>query len=62
VSLYYYARVLKTMYFEAPVDEAPLSLDRLHSSLLALFAAPTVALFAVWSALLRFVDVSLARW
>jgi NADH-quinone oxidoreductase subunit N len=62
VSLYYYARVLKTMYFEAPADEAPLSLDRLHSSLLLLFAAPTVALFVVWSPLLRFVDVSLARW
>ena len=26
------------MYFEAPTDEAPLPLDRLHSSLLALFA------------------------
>jgi NADH-quinone oxidoreductase subunit N len=62
VSLYYYARVLKTMYFEASAEEAPLALAPLHSSLLVLFAVPTVALFVVWSPLLRFVDVSLARW
>ena len=62
VSLYYYARVLKAMYFEAPADEAPLSLHRLHSSLLLLFTLPSVALLAVWSPLLRFVDQSLARW
>ena len=62
VSLYYYARVLKTMYFEAPADEAPLPLAPLHSSLLLLFAVPTVALFVAWSPLWHFVDVSLARW
>jgi hypothetical protein len=50
------------MYFEAPADEAPLPLAPLHSSLLLLFAAPTVALFVAWSPLWHFVDVSLARW
>ena len=62
LSLYYYARVLKTMYFEAPADEAAVPLPPLHASLLALLAVPTVALFVVWSPLVRFVDGSLAQW
>jgi NADH-quinone oxidoreductase subunit N len=65
LSLYYYARVLKAMYFDAAPDQggdAPLALAPLHSSLLALLAVPTVALFAVWAPLVRFVDGSLARW
>jgi NADH-quinone oxidoreductase subunit N len=62
LSLYYYARVLKAMYFDAATDEAPIALSRLHASLLAVLAAPTVALFLVWSPLLRFVDDSLRRW
>lgn len=62
LSLYYYARVLKAMYFDAGADEAPIALSRLHASLLALLAAPTVALFLVWSPLSRFVDDSLRRW
>jgi NADH-quinone oxidoreductase subunit N len=65
VSLYYYARILKTMYFEAPaVAEADVTLpsSRLHTALLALLAAPTVALAAAWQPLARFVDVSLRQW
>src|SRR5262249_5619031 len=36
VSLYYYARVLKAMYFEAAPVEAPLRVSRLHATTLAL--------------------------
>jgi NADH-quinone oxidoreductase subunit N len=62
VSLYFYARVVKTMYFDAVEDEAPLALPPLQSGLLALLAAPTLALFLVWSPLGRFVDASLGQW
>jgi NADH-quinone oxidoreductase subunit N len=62
VSLYYYARVLKAMFFEAPAVDAPLAVARLHSTTLALLAVPTVALFLVWSPLVRFVDSSLGQW
>jgi NADH-quinone oxidoreductase subunit N len=62
VSLYYYARVLKAMFFEAPTVDAPLPLARLHSTTLALLAVPTVTLFLVWSPLVRFVDSSLGQW
>jgi len=65
VSLYYYARVLKTMYFEAAPEQSgdtELPLYKLHTTLLALLAAPTVALCAVWQPLARFVDVSLSQW
>jgi NADH-quinone oxidoreductase subunit N len=62
LSLYYYARVLRAMYFEAPPVEEPLPLAPLHAALLAALAVPTVALFTVWSPLLRFVDVSLRQW
>lgn len=62
LSLYYYARVWKAMYLEAGDDEAPIALSPLHASLLALLAAPTVALFLVWSPLASFVDASLAQW
>jgi hypothetical protein len=53
------------MYFEAPaVAEADVTLpsSRLHTALLALLAAPTVALAAAWQPLARFVDVSLRQW
>jgi NADH-quinone oxidoreductase subunit N len=62
VSLYFYARVLKAMYFEAPADATPLRVDPLHSAILAVLALPTVALFAVWSPLSGLVDASLSRW
>jgi NADH-quinone oxidoreductase subunit N len=63
LSLYYYARVLKAMYFDAQQsDESPIALSPLHAGLLGLLAAPTVALFVVWSPLAGFVDRSLAQW
>jgi NADH-quinone oxidoreductase subunit N len=62
LSLYYYARVLKAMYFDAPVDDATIGLAPLHAWLLGVLAAPTVALFVVWSPLSGFVDRSLGQW
>jgi NADH-quinone oxidoreductase subunit N len=64
LSLYYYARVLKAMYFDAsePSDAPPLALSPLHGWLLGVLAAPSVALFVVWSPLAGFVDRSLGQW
>ncbi|MGZ3442750.1 MAG: NADH-quinone oxidoreductase subunit N, partial [Polyangia bacterium] len=64
LSLYYYARVLKAMYFDAPEpgDAPPLALAPLHGWLLGVLAAPSVALFVVWSPLAGFVDRSLGQW
>jgi NADH-quinone oxidoreductase subunit N len=62
LSLYFYARVLKAMYFDAAPVDAPLPVARLHAATLALLAVPTVALFLVWSPLQRFVDASLGQW
>jgi NADH-quinone oxidoreductase subunit N len=62
LSLYYYARVLKVMYFEAPPVADEIALPRVHAATLGLLALPTVALFVVWSPLARFVDASLVHW
>jgi NADH-quinone oxidoreductase subunit N len=62
LSLYYYARILKVMYFEAPAAEGELALPRVHVAMLGVLALPTTALFVVWSPLVRFVDASLAPW
>jgi len=65
LSLYYYARVLKAMYFDAPPEESgegTIEVSTLHAWLLGVLAAPTVALFVVWSPLSGFVDRSLGQW
>jgi NADH-quinone oxidoreductase subunit N len=64
LSLYFYARVLKAMYFE-PVgnrDEPPLAIARVHGGLLAVLALPTLVLFLCWSPLQRLVDGSMSQW
>jgi NADH-quinone oxidoreductase subunit N len=64
LSLYFYARVLKAMYFEPASDgnEQPLPIARVHGGLLAVLALPTLALFLCWSPLQRLVDASMSQW
>jgi NADH-quinone oxidoreductase subunit N len=63
VSLFYYARILKAMYFESPAEgAADLAVPRLHSVNMWLMAVPTVALFVLWAPLMRFVETSLTQW
>jgi NADH-quinone oxidoreductase subunit N len=51
VSLYYYARILKEMWFErSPVAE-PLAVATLHRTLALVLAVPTVALGIYWAPL-----------
>ncbi len=47
VALYYYARVLRTMFFEAPLSETELTYPVSYKWLLAGFATVTV-LFGIW--------------
>jgi NADH-quinone oxidoreductase subunit N len=63
ISLFYYARVFRAMYFEAPTSEEPLVLPRVHTSIMGLMAIPTVFLFLVaWGPLEHWVNVSLSQW
>jgi NADH-quinone oxidoreductase subunit N len=63
VSLFYYARVLKAMYFENPDENAtPIQVPALHMGVIGAMAIPTLALFIAWSPLMRFVEASLTQW
>jgi NADH-quinone oxidoreductase subunit N len=63
VSLFYYARVLKAMYFESVDESAPaIPVPAIHAAVMGLMAVPTVALFVFWSPLMRFVDASLTQF
>jgi NADH-quinone oxidoreductase subunit N len=63
VSLFYYARVFRAMYFDAPTSEAKLSLPRIHTVTMGLMAIPTVLLFLVaWTPVEHFINSSLLQW
>jgi NADH-quinone oxidoreductase subunit N len=62
ISLFYYARIFRAMYFETGPEEK-LVLPRLHTVTMGLMAIPTIGLFLVaWSPLERFVNTSLVFW
>jgi NADH-quinone oxidoreductase subunit N len=63
ISLFYYARVFRAMYFEPAPSEEKLALPRVHSVTMGLMALPTVALFLVaWTPVERFINLSLQQW
>jgi len=63
VSLFYYARILKAMYFEsAPEGAGPLTIPRVHAWTLGLMAAPTLIILIASSPVLRMVNASLLQW
>jgi NADH-quinone oxidoreductase subunit N len=63
VSLFYYARIFRAMYFDAPVSETKLELPRVHTVTIGLMAVPTVLLFLVaWSPVEQWVNHSLVWW
>jgi NADH-quinone oxidoreductase subunit N len=63
VSLFYYARVLKAMYFETAPEDAPtLELPNVHVATMWLMAVPTVALFIFWGPVMAFVETSMTQW
>jgi NADH-quinone oxidoreductase subunit N len=63
VSLYFYARIIKAMYFEElPEGAGPVQMPRVHAWNTILMAVPTVALFIFWSPLVSWVERSLTTW
>ena len=53
ISLFYYARIVKTMYFEEAIDERPLSVPGLYTGVLVALAIPILVLGLYWGPLLR---------
>ena len=62
LSLYFYARVCKAMYFEQTEEAPPLPIAAVHGGLLAVLVLPTLTLFLFWSPLQRLVDGSMTQW
>ena len=59
VSLYYYARIVRTMFLDFPTGgEKTVSLDRANGALLILLAVFTVVLGIYWAPLIAFADRS----
>ncbi len=63
ISLYYYARLTKVMFFDKPVAEASVvQVHLLHASVLYVLAIPTLVLGVMWGPLLSFVDQAMVAW
>lgn len=62
VSLYYYARILKAMYFEKAVNEEPVRIAPVHAVNMGLMALGTTGLIVIWTPLVNFVSQSLVQW
>jgi NADH-quinone oxidoreductase subunit N len=53
VSLYYYAKIIKAMYLDKPLDEKPLEVPALYTGVLVALAIPVVLLGLYWAPLVR---------
>jgi NADH-quinone oxidoreductase subunit N len=62
VSLYYYARILKAMYFEKAATDEPITVAPIHTFSMGVMAAGTLGLFVAWTPLVNFVNASIAQW
>jgi NADH-quinone oxidoreductase subunit N len=63
VSLYYYARVLKAMFLDQPVEGAgPVRVAPLHGYTVGALAVVTIVLGLYWAPLITFVGRSLTQW
>ena len=63
ISLYYYARILKAMYFDKPAEGAGMvAIDRQHGVLLGVMAVPVVVLGLFWSPLATWAEQSFRMW
>ncbi len=51
ISLYYYARILKEMYFNSTEEKSPVLVPALHRTVAVLLAVPTVLIGLYWSPL-----------
>ena len=62
ISLYYYARLFKSMYFDKADSDEPLPTARIHNVNMGIMAAVTTFLFIFWSPLMRFIGESFVQW
>ncbi len=54
ISLFYYFRIVKIMYFETPLDESPLPVIGLYRTVILCLAIPTVIVGVYWKPLWDF--------
>jgi NADH-quinone oxidoreductase subunit N len=62
VSLYVYARILRTMYFDAPATDEPLQLDHLTEAVLAFLAAAVLVLGVWWGPVGKMAGMAAGIW
>gem|GEM_PF-4627642 len=58
VALYYYARIIKTMFLEEALDDTKISVQVFPVVLLILLAIPTILLGIYWAPVKNLVDLS----
>lgn len=59
ISLYYYARILKAMFFDKGETTAPLAVPSVHRTTAAVLALPTLLFGVYWAPLMEWVSTSL---
>jgi NADH-quinone oxidoreductase subunit N len=60
ISLYYYARILKAMFFTKGASTAPLAVPGVHRTMAGVMAVPTILLGVYWAPLVDFTGRTLA--
>jgi len=60
ISLYYYARILKAMFFNSSENTTPLQVAGVHRTVAGLLAVPTVLLGIYWAPLMSYITRALA--
>ncbi len=61
ISLYYYARILKAMFFTKGVETSPLAVPGVHRTMAGVMAVPTLLLGVYWAPLVGFIGRTLAN-
>jgi NADH-quinone oxidoreductase subunit N len=59
ISLYYYARILKAMFFNKSEDTSPLPVPGVHRTVAGLLAVPTIVLGVYWAPLMDYIGRAL---
>ena len=62
ISLYYYARGMKAMYFERGDSEAPVTIDGQHGAMLGLLALPILVFGIFWGPIQDWAQSSFQLW
>ena len=63
ISLYYYARILKAMYFrQSEAASAPLSVPTVHRATALAMAVPTLILGIYWAPVMDTIKRTLSVW